>query len=101
MYFSITVGEVCPFNGTLTYSSGYAQQVQYPHHAQEVGSLFSKLQRKCQVFGICAEGAGTVFILTNVVVVHVYVFKEKNHLFTQNCKISDAVHQLILQACIT
>ena len=61
MYFSITVGEVCPFNGTLTYSFDYAQQVHYPHHAQEVGPLFFKTPRKCQAFGICAEGAGTLF----------------------------------------
>ena len=78
MYFSITVGEVCPFNGTLTYSFDYAQQVHYPHHAQEVGPLFFKTPRKCQAFGICAEGAGTLFILANIVVVHVYVLKKKN-----------------------
>ena len=41
------------------YSFDYAQQVHYPHYAQQVGTLFFKTPRKCQCFGVCAEGSGT------------------------------------------
>ena len=40
------------------YSFDYAQQVHYPHYTQQVGPLFIKTPRKCQCFGICAEGPG-------------------------------------------
>ncbi|OWF36672.1 hypothetical protein KP79_PYT03019 [Mizuhopecten yessoensis] len=39
-------------------SLDYAQQVHYPHHAQQVGPIFFKTPRKCSVFGICSEGSG-------------------------------------------
>lgn len=48
---------------TQMYSFDFAQQIHYPHHAQEVGPLFFKTPRKCQAFGVCAEGAGTCFII--------------------------------------
>ncbi|XP_062591990.1 uncharacterized protein LOC134253485 [Saccostrea cucullata] len=51
-------GQVCTHDVTQTYSFDFAQQVHYPHHAQEVGPLFFKTPRKCQAFGVCAEGAG-------------------------------------------
>ena len=48
----------CSFVGVQHYSFDYAQQVHYPHYAQQVGPLFFKTPRKCQCFGICAEGSG-------------------------------------------
>ena len=42
----------------LQYSFDHAQQVHYPHYAQQVGPLFFKTPRKYQCFGICAEGSG-------------------------------------------
>ena len=71
MYFSITVGEVCPFNGTLTYSFDYAQQVHYPHHAQEVGPLFFKLQGSVRHLEYVQK--------ERVHYLHVYVLKNKKH----------------------
>ncbi|KAJ8300396.1 hypothetical protein KUTeg_021915 [Tegillarca granosa] len=47
------------YQGTMHYSFDYAQQVHYPHYAQQVGPLFFKTPRKCQCFGICSEGSGT------------------------------------------
>jgi hypothetical protein len=62
-------GQVCTFDGTLIYSFDYAQQVHYPHHAQEVGPLFFKTPRKCQAFGVCAEGPG-INIIENLTRLH-------------------------------
>ncbi|XP_052760849.1 uncharacterized protein LOC128203463 [Mya arenaria] len=41
------------------YSFDYAQQVLYPHYAQQVGKLFFKTPRKCGCFGVCCESSGT------------------------------------------
>ena len=46
------------YDGTMHYSFDYAQQIQYPHYSQQVRPLFFKTPRKCQCFGICAEGSG-------------------------------------------
>jgi hypothetical protein len=43
---------------TLHYSWDYAQQVHFPHHAQQVGPIYFKTPRKCNVFGLCSEGSG-------------------------------------------
>lgn len=59
-------GQVCTMDMTQMYSFDFAQQIHYPHHAQEVGPLFFKTPRKCQAFGVCAEGAGEqVFYLVD------------------------------------
>lgn len=42
----------------MHYSFDYAQQIHYPHYSQQVGPLFFKTPRKCQCFGVCAEGSG-------------------------------------------
>ncbi|XP_052216280.1 uncharacterized protein LOC127834463 [Dreissena polymorpha] len=48
------------------YSWDYAQQVHYPHHSQEVGPIYFKTAKKCEVFGVCCEGTGKqVFYLAN------------------------------------
>ncbi|KAJ8309819.1 hypothetical protein KUTeg_011684 [Tegillarca granosa] len=41
-------------NGKIHYSFDYAQQIHYPHSAQQVRPLFFKTPRKCQ----CSEGSG-------------------------------------------
>ncbi|XP_021346221.1 uncharacterized protein LOC110445765, partial [Mizuhopecten yessoensis] len=51
----------CSVDGAFNYSWDYAQQVHYPHHAQQVGPIFFKTPRKCSVFGICSEGSGKQF----------------------------------------
>ncbi|CAC5415024.1 unnamed protein product [Mytilus coruscus] len=43
---------------TLHYSWHYAQQVHFPHHSQQVGPIYFKTPRKCNVFGVCSEGSG-------------------------------------------
>ncbi|KAH3875019.1 hypothetical protein DPMN_038278 [Dreissena polymorpha] len=48
--------EPCSLDATLHYSWYFAQSVQYPHHAMQVGPIFFATQRKCHVFGMCAEG---------------------------------------------
>ncbi|KAJ8316113.1 hypothetical protein KUTeg_006127 [Tegillarca granosa] len=48
----------CSNQTRMHYSFDYAQQVHYPHYAQQVGPLFFKTPRKCQCFGVCAEGSG-------------------------------------------
>ncbi|XP_053391377.1 uncharacterized protein LOC128554153 [Mercenaria mercenaria] len=54
----------CSLPRTQQYSFDFAQQLFYPHHAQQVGPLYFKTPRKCQCFGVCSEGAGTqVFYL--------------------------------------
>lgn len=59
-------GQVCTMDMTQMYSFDFAQQIHYPHHAQEVGALFFKTPRKCQAFCVCAEGAGEqVFYLVD------------------------------------
>ena len=50
----------CSMTGMQHYSFDYAQQVHYPHYAQQVGPLFFKTPRKCQCFGVCAEGSGKI-----------------------------------------
>ncbi|XP_062615789.1 uncharacterized protein LOC134277475 [Saccostrea cucullata] len=50
---------ICSLEGTQHYSFDYAQQIHYPHYAQQVGPLFFKTPRKCQCFGICSEGSGS------------------------------------------
>ena len=44
---------------TLNYSWDYAQQVYFPHryHAQQVGPIYFKTTRTCNVFGVCCEGS--------------------------------------------
>lgn len=42
----------------LHYSWDYAQQVHFPHHAQQVGPIYFKTPRNCNVFGVCSEGSG-------------------------------------------
>ncbi|VDI57028.1 Hypothetical predicted protein [Mytilus galloprovincialis] len=44
------------FEGSMRYSFDYAQHIHYPHYAHQVGPLFCKTPRKCQCFGVCAEG---------------------------------------------
>nr|XP_022294254.1 uncharacterized protein LOC111104539 isoform X2 [Crassostrea virginica] len=41
----------CTVDAEFHYSFDYAQQVHYPHYAQQVGPLFFKTPRKCQCFG--------------------------------------------------
>ncbi|XP_063432029.1 uncharacterized protein LOC134714592 isoform X1 [Mytilus trossulus] len=54
------------FEGSMHYSFDYAQQIHYPHYAQQVGPLFFKTPRKCQCFGVCAEGPGSqIFYLVD------------------------------------
>ncbi|XP_053376392.1 uncharacterized protein LOC123561263 [Mercenaria mercenaria] len=50
---------VCSSDICQHYSFDYAQQIHYPHYAQQVGPLFFKTPRKCQCFGVCAEGSGS------------------------------------------
>ena len=50
----------CSMAGMQHYSFDYAHQVHYPHYAQQVGPLFFKTPRKCQCFGVCAEGSGKI-----------------------------------------
>ncbi|KAJ8305251.1 hypothetical protein KUTeg_015796 [Tegillarca granosa] len=50
----------CSNQTRMHYSFDYAQQVHYPHYAQQVRPLFFKTPRKCQCFGVCAEGSGKV-----------------------------------------
>lgn len=47
---------------TLYFSWDYAQ-VHFPHHAQQVESIYSKTTRKCNVFGVWSEGSGNYFFL--------------------------------------
>ena len=47
---------------TLHYSRDYAQQVHIPHHAQQVGPIYFKTPRKCNVFGVCSERSGNYFV---------------------------------------
>lgn len=49
----------CSSKVQLHYSFDYAQQVHLSHYAQQVGPLFFKTPRKCQCFGVCAEGSGS------------------------------------------
>lgn len=54
----------CSLDINMHYSWDYAQQVHFPHHAQQVGPIFFKTPRKCNVFGVCCEGSGNqVFYL--------------------------------------
>jgi hypothetical protein len=48
---------------TLHYSWDYAQQVHFPHHAQQVGPIYFKTPRKCNVFGVCSEGSGNYLFI--------------------------------------
>ena len=57
---------------TLHYSWDYAQQVHFPHHAQQVGPIYFKTQRKCNVFGVCSEGSGNY-------IVFIYWFRLNTH----------------------
>jgi hypothetical protein len=54
------------YDGTMHYSFDYAQQIHYPHYSQQVGPLFFKTLRKCQCFGVCAEGSGMYIHLYTV-----------------------------------
>lgn len=59
MFLSLFSGQpCCSYPGTIHYSFDYAQQVHYPHYAQQVGPLFFKTPRRCQCFGVCSEGSG-------------------------------------------
>lgn len=42
---------------TSHYSWDFAQQVFIPHHSQQVGPIYFKTPRKCEVFGVCSEGS--------------------------------------------
>ncbi|XP_053402544.1 uncharacterized protein LOC123560143 [Mercenaria mercenaria] len=56
----------CSFDGSFHYSWDYAQQVHIPHYSQEVGPVYFKTPRKCNVFGMCCEGSGKqVFYLVD------------------------------------
>ncbi|CAC5375168.1 unnamed protein product [Mytilus coruscus] len=48
----------CSVDTEMHYSWDYAQQVYFPHHAQQVGPIYFKTPRKCNVFGMCSEGSG-------------------------------------------
>ena len=45
---------------TRHYSWDYAQ-VHFPQHAHQVGPIYFKTPRKCNVFGVCSEGFGNYF----------------------------------------
>ncbi|CAC5360900.1 unnamed protein product [Mytilus coruscus] len=47
----------CSVDTEMHYSWDYAQQVHFPHHAQQVGPIYFKTHRKCNVFGMCSEGS--------------------------------------------
>ncbi|XP_053378951.1 uncharacterized protein LOC123554942 [Mercenaria mercenaria] len=50
----------------MHYSFDYAQQVLYPHYAQQVGPLYFKTPRKCGCFGVCCESSGSqIFYLVD------------------------------------
>lgn len=85
--FIILTGQPpCSLDGTQHYSFDYAQQVHYPHYAQQVGPLFFKTPRKCQCFGICAEGSGKETIEKNKAHVKVYMYNIKNvHVYRKYC----------------
>lgn len=52
--------------GKFHYSWDYAQLVHIPHHAQQVGPVYFRTPRKCNVFGMCSEGSGKqVFYLVD------------------------------------
>uniref|UniRef100_A0A8W8MKS9 Uncharacterized protein n=1 Tax=Magallana gigas TaxID=29159 RepID=A0A8W8MKS9_MAGGI len=55
----------CTLQSEFHYSFDYAQQVHYPHYAQQVGPLFFKTPRKCQCFGICCEGSDVKLHMDN------------------------------------
>jgi hypothetical protein len=68
-YISMTLFSGQPalsYDGTMHYSFDYAQQIHYPHYSQQVGPLFFKTLRKCQCFGVCAEGSGMYIHLYTV-----------------------------------
>ena len=48
---------------TLHYSWDYAQQVHFPHHAQQAEPIYFKTPRKCNVFGVCSEGSGNYLFI--------------------------------------
>ena len=48
---------------TLHYSWDYAQQVHFPHRAQQAGPIYFKTPRKCNVFGVCPEGSGNYLFI--------------------------------------
>ncbi|XP_061190944.1 uncharacterized protein LOC133199075 [Saccostrea echinata] len=48
----------CSVDMEMHYSWVYAQEVHFPHHAQQLGSIFFKTPRKCNVFGVYCEGSG-------------------------------------------
>ncbi|KAJ8300424.1 hypothetical protein KUTeg_021943 [Tegillarca granosa] len=61
----------------------YAQQVYFPHYAQQVGPLFFKTPRKCQCFGVCTVGSvfveGTVPVTQDLSLVkHLTVMNKEN-----------------------
>ncbi|XP_052805759.1 uncharacterized protein LOC128235083 [Mya arenaria] len=47
----------CSLDATVHYSWDFAQQVHIPHHSQQVGPLYFKTARRCEVFGVCCEGS--------------------------------------------
>ena len=57
-YHIISGQPTCSLSGIQHYSFDYAQQVHYPHYAQQVGPIFFKTPRRCQCFGVCSEGSG-------------------------------------------
>ncbi|XP_052237936.1 uncharacterized protein LOC127849258 [Dreissena polymorpha] len=50
--------EPCSRDICYHYSWDFAQNVHFPHHAQQVGPIYFCSPRKCHVFGMCAEGSG-------------------------------------------
>ena len=67
---------------TLHYSWDYAQQVHFPHHAQQVGPIYFKTPRKCNVFGVCSERSGNYFFFLHDVIKS-YFNKSHFHFETQ------------------
>ncbi|XP_062584977.1 uncharacterized protein LOC134246611 [Saccostrea cucullata] len=53
----------CSVDMEMHYSWDYAQQVHFPHHAQQVGPIFFKTPQKCNVFGVCCESSGLHIIV--------------------------------------
>ena len=55
--FDLTGNQPNSLQKEMHYSWDYAQQVHYPHHAMQVGPIYFRTPRKCNVFGICSEAS--------------------------------------------
>ena len=55
--YDLTVNQPNSLKKKTHYSSGYAQQVNYPHNAMQVGPIYFRTPWKCNVIGICLEAS--------------------------------------------